>query len=216
MTSTTITHHEVPARTIPSGSRIGTGKRSIMKVCHHCNGSIIRVHRKGFGQYLISVWGIYPFACTKCRNTAFRPQSGQMGAAALVTALALILAGTGAYYGVRAYQGTEHRLRRVLAAQNKASSIPETPVVSRAGAIPGFLTNADVIRLSKARMSSRTLIDLIRRGSHDFQVDPESLVALKDGGTSEQVIMVMVEATIPKPPGTIPPSPDHTRVATTH
>ena len=184
-----------------------------MKVCNYCEGNITRVHRKCFGQYLISVWGIYPYSCKKCQRTTFRPQSGHLRAASLVTVLVLILVGASAYYGMRTYKRTIHRLQRVLAAQNSrpggmVSTTPEKAATHSASALPRFLTNAEIIELCKARISDRALIDLIQRSRHDFQVDAKSLVILKDAGTSDQVIIVMVEAAILKQPGTVPPSPD--------
>ncbi|HEX8098197.1 MAG TPA: hypothetical protein VF507_09180 [Pyrinomonadaceae bacterium] len=62
---------------------------------------------------------------------------------------------------------------------------------TRAGA-EGPLTNASVIKLVRAGFKEKTVIAIIRTRPSQFDLSPESLIDLKRGGVSENIILAML------------------------
>jgi hypothetical protein len=72
---------------------------------------------------------------------------------------------------------------------------------------PAPMTNQDVIKLVKAKISEDLIIAKIKQSKTRFDVSVDGLVALKEAGVSDNVIAVMMDPTAPAaPPPAAPPS----------
>jgi len=56
------------------------------------------------------------------------------------------------------------------------------------------LTNQDIVRMIRAGISQETILVLVRSSPSAFQMDPDSVIALKEQGLSDEVIRAMAEA----------------------
>lgn len=61
-------------------------------------------------------------------------------------------------------------------------------------ATPTEITNSDVINMIKAGIGEHTIILAIQRGSVKFDTSPQTLIALKRAGVSDQVLNAMLSA----------------------
>lgn len=78
-----------------------------------------------------------------------------------------------------------------------AIAIAVLPVIVRAADQP--LTNADVIKLSQAKLAARVIIQAITSASAvSFSLEPNDLIALKTKGVPDEVISAMLDRTTPK------------------
>jgi hypothetical protein len=87
--------------------------------------------------------------------------------------------------------------RDAALAQLEASSRPMHPP----------LTNFDLIRMSQAGLGDEVIIGAVQTRGGQFQLDPDSLIALKSSGVSDRVLQHVQTA------GTAPPLPPTTVVA---
>lgn len=71
----------------------------------------------------------------------------------------------------------------------------QSPATSDGSGSPNHpaLTNDDIVKLVRAKLSDNLVIQTIRRGRPGFNLDADSLVALKQAGVSEKVIAAMIE-----------------------
>src|SRR2546425_10080489 len=60
------------------------------------------------------------------------------------------------------------------------------------------LKNGDIVQLSKAGLSSESIIAKIKRSECKFQTEPADLVELKKQGIGSDVIQAMIECEAPK------------------
>jgi hypothetical protein len=74
---------------------------------------------------------------------------------------------------------------------------------------PAAMTNQDVIKLVKAKISEDLIIAKIKQSKTKFDVSVDGLVALKEGGVSDNVIAVMMDpaASAAPPPRLRPARP---------
>ncbi len=56
------------------------------------------------------------------------------------------------------------------------------------------LTNADVVKLEKAKMADDTIIRAIQHSKTNFDTSPDALIALKNAGVDESVIVAMLDS----------------------
>src|ERR1051325_1960743 len=54
------------------------------------------------------------------------------------------------------------------------------------------LTNADVLKLSEAKVAPEVVIEKIKASACDFDTSPEALRGLKDAGVPDSLLLVMV------------------------
>jgi hypothetical protein len=84
--------------------------------------------------------------------------------------------------------------------QLAAAPIPAAPapgpdtIVTSAPAAPAVFTNEDVVKLLSAAVGDDVVIAKIKSSSCRFQLDTDSIIALKKGGASDRVIAAMIEA----------------------
>jgi hypothetical protein len=71
---------------------------------------------------------------------------------------------------------------------------------SKTAAAPAPMTNQDVIRLVKAKISEDLIIAKIRQSKTKFDVSVDGLVALKEAGVSDNLISVMMNPAAPVAP----------------
>ena len=64
------------------------------------------------------------------------------------------------------------------------------------------LTNPDVVRMTRSKLSDSTVVKAIEVNRTAFDVSANALIALKDAGVSQTVIEAMLSATTPKGTGT--------------
>jgi hypothetical protein len=82
-----------------------------------------------------------------------------------------------------------------------------TTAVSHAQTVAAPLTNADVIRMTSARLGDAVIIGAIEKAPRRaFDLSVDGLIALKQGGVSDGVIVAMQKAAIDKP-AAAPPAP---------
>jgi hypothetical protein len=83
---------------------------------------------------------------------------------------------------------------------------PATPQKSPAAKsfAPAPMSNQDVIRLVKAKVSEDLIAAKIRQSKTRFDVSVDGLVALKEAGVSDNVIAVMMNPTAPAAPPAVP------------
>jgi hypothetical protein len=191
--------------------RVPRGELMPMK-CNECKGRLSRAHRRTPLQYLISVFGVYPYWCNRCGGSCFRAELKQLVAASILVLMTISGISAGAYYGLRSYNRVATRLVRLSNLQQTASA-QGNPATGSALApeqastapfdpsLPAFLKNQDIVELSHAGVTNQSIINLIHKVGHSFEVDPKSLVALKRAGTSEEVILAMVESSLPSHSG---------------
>jgi hypothetical protein len=93
---------------------------------------------------------------------------------------------------------------------------PQTKApVRKPATAPAAMTNQDVIRLVKARLSDDAIISKIRQSKTRFDTSVDALVTLKDAGVSDNLIAVMLNPTAASPAvstanpsaGSAPPAP---------
>ena len=70
---------------------------------------------------------------------------------------------------------------------------PDTVVTSTTGK-PSALTNEDVLKLVTAAIGDDVILAKIKSSPSQFQLDTDSIVALKKAGASDRVIAAMIEA----------------------
>ena len=62
------------------------------------------------------------------------------------------------------------------------------------------MTNQDVVKLVKAKVSEDLIIAKIRQSKTKFDTSVDGLVALKEAGVSDNLIAVMMNPAAPPPP----------------
>ena len=70
---------------------------------------------------------------------------------------------------------------------------PGTVVTSTSGK-PSALSNEDVLKLLTAAIGDDVILAKIKSSPSQFQLDTDSIVALKKAGASDRVIAAMIEA----------------------
>jgi cellobiose-specific phosphotransferase system component IIB len=151
-----------------------------------------RAHRESLADYWLSCFGFYPVICENCRGRMFGLRLRKMALvlSAGIAASALIGAGLGQIHR----RGHERRIER--AAADSSPSAAEYIEASAAAVAPQFaITNADIVELTQAGMTSKLICKLIHSTAHRFQIGPKSLVDLKRAGVSEDVMLAMLEST---------------------
>jgi len=76
----------------------------------------------------------------------------------------------------------------------------------KAGTAPAPLTNQDVIRLVKAKVSDDLIISKIKQSKTKFDTSVDALVALKQAGVSDNLIAVMMNPPAASPPAASTPA----------
>jgi hypothetical protein len=75
------------------------------------------------------------------------------------------------------------------------------------------LKNSDIVELSRAGLSSESIISKIKHSACKFETEPADLIRLKSQGLSSEIIQAMIECESPTPPAAAP-SPTTTEPAT--
>jgi hypothetical protein len=164
--------------------------------CHRCaTGRLARVHRETFADFVVSLFGFYPYACDYCNQRSLRVKYAQFTGAAAICVLVCCLMGAGGFYLHSAYvaRAKERAAAAVFTSQqfNAAESNLFQPV-SNPPAQADILTNQDVIKMVKTGMSSTLINNLIGRMENKFVIDSRALVELKSAHVPENVILNMV------------------------
>jgi hypothetical protein len=90
-----------------------------------------------------------------------------------------------------------------------AKTLPAAPKKSapaKPPAAPAPMTNQDVIKLVKAKISEDLIIAKIKKSKTRFDVSVDGLVALKEAGVSDSLIAVMMDPSAPAAPPPAPPA----------
>jgi hypothetical protein len=110
----------------------------------------------------------------------------------IVCRIALLAALAGAAtFQAGAQQAASSRTAQQSGTPPAASKAP-TPRAAAKPATP-VMTNRDVIRLVKAKISDDIIINKIKHSKTHFDTSTEGLVALKEAGVSDQLISIMVD-----------------------
>jgi hypothetical protein len=161
---------------------------------------MLRCHRTSLLDFLFSCFGLYPYACESCARRSYRPRLEQilLIGAATILCVAAGLVCSGARPGLG------------MVNPELSSRMVQTPFMRDARSeLPiriDVLGNADVMRLVQAHLSGALIIKLIASAPHDFQIDTNSLIALKESGTPDDVIESIILASksapvlTPRPP----------------
>ena len=91
----------------------------------------------------------------------------------------------------------------------QTSTPPKAPAAAQKSpparsAVPAAMTNQDVIRLVKAKISEDVIINKIKTSKTKFDVSVDGLVALKEAGLSDNLISVMMNPAAPVAPPSAP------------
>jgi hypothetical protein len=87
-----------------------------------------------------------------------------------------------------------------------ATPPPQTKAPApKAASAPAPMTNQDVIRLVKAKVSDELIISKIKQSKTKFDTSVDALVALKQAGVSDNLIAVMMNPAQTSPPAAAPP-----------
>jgi hypothetical protein len=164
-----------------------------MKNCQHCNrGEVTRVPRTTLEDFAYSMVGLYPYICKNCNFKCFRSRAKQVAVSVCYGLFVLGILG----FSV-SYTRSKRSVRRPpTAAAVKASLVKAGAHAVTVRADLNILTNQDVMELSKAGMSERSITRLVRTMPRRFDIDTESLVRLKRAGVSEDVILAVVECAL--------------------
>lgn len=142
-------------------------------MCQRCKrGRMHRVHRDRYLDFLLSQTGFDRTVCNHCNRRGLRLKRSR---------LAAFLALASLFFGGMV----------VLAANTSTMHPPFTEALPRRQ-----LTNQDVVDLAHSRMSGEFILDLIARIGTSFQIDSQAIIALRNAGVSEEVIIGMVDSTI--------------------
>ena len=184
-------------------------------MCPSCSvGELIRCRRESLGDFILSCLGIYPYTCKACQRPVYRPRWEQF---LLITCVLVIgVLATGLVGGTLYYR---MRNARVVAAQRAEPPMPQIEIQIPLSAtqargsdplltlrVDQILGNDDIVRLTQAHMGNKTIIKLIERCAHSFDIDPKSLVAMKKAGTPDEIIDAVIESTTNSPLGRQKPS----------
>jgi hypothetical protein len=69
---------------------------------------------------------------------------------------------------------------------------------------PRYLTNADIVTMTKAGISASTIVLSIKQGASKFDTSPDALAQLKKEGVADDVLNAMLIAGVPSPAATPP------------
>ena len=155
-----------------------------MKSCPDCaTGHLYRIRRSSPADFLLSYAGLLPYRCARCgRRTLVADRFW----------LAFLCAGMLATAGATAFVV---RIREVFARRPApASSISVTAPEPAAA-----LGNEEIAAMARADISPEVMRKLIAGQQHRFQIDSQSLIALKNDGVADEVILAIVEATLDRP-----------------
>ena len=185
-----------------------------LRKCPYCGEpDMVRTHRKSLLEHVFSGFALYPYTCRSCDGRSFLPHWSQVRIIACAAVLVLGLLG--------AVITSHHRLERMRhpGAVEPTASNTKAGTLSAEAAAPGsrplpmeedpgpvltvdlssVMTNEDIVRFSRAGMSSRLVIQLIDHRPHRFRLDVRSLLDLKAAGTPEEVIAAMLDASVGTP-----------------
>jgi hypothetical protein len=171
-------------------------------VCSKCRTRELRLQEPSIWDRIIS---FYRYKCTRCGHNqmSFRFDAC-LPAALLIIAIfggaALLWANPPAALSLR---GT--------AAGNNPSVSPQEQAVARARAANGgelssfeqmmlhkskpALDNATVLKLVRARVSEAVIVQLIHTSSADFDLGADSIIAMKQAGVGEPLLLAMINVT---------------------
>jgi hypothetical protein len=161
--------------------------------CKNCEGELRRRSRDTMTAFWMSCLCVYPYRCRRCKRNSSHLNLEQASLFYTVVILGFSLFATGAFW----YRAHHKATARVPAAVAEAQVTMQVPAATVN--LDGVLSNQDVVDLTKAKLGPDVLIQMIRTSPHNFQVDPRSVIQLKQSGTDDQVISAMIEATPPAP-----------------
>lgn len=115
-----------------------------------------------------------------------------------------MLAGAAVLTGQLAQQGTQPAPSGAPSKTPPAAAKKSPP--AKPAAVPAPMTNQDVIKLVKAKVSEDLIIAKIRQSKTKFDTSVDGLVALKEAGVSDSLIAVMMNPAAPAAPSP-PPKP---------
>lgn len=86
-----------------------------------------------------------------------------------------------------------------------AEPVQPPPAAVSKKAEPDVLTNAAVVRLTKAGLSEEVIVSMVNGQPGQYSVGADSIIALKESGVSEKVIAAMLSKTTVTPSQPAPP-----------
>ena len=163
-----------------------------MKNCQHCNrGEVTRVPRATLEDFAYSMVGLYPYICKNCNFKCFRSRAKQVAVSVCYGLFVVGILG----FSV-SYTRSKRSVRRPPTAAAVKASLVKAGAVVTVRADLNILTNQDVIELSKAGMSERSITRLVRTMPRRFDIDTESLSPPSTTGVSEDVDLAVVECAL--------------------
>jgi hypothetical protein len=171
------------------------------QTCRKCEGgSLSRIHRETFFDFIFSGFGSYPFTCTNCHRRSSRTDPVRLAGGICVTILAcgfLIFA----MLDLRSLYKQREQKEKAAQLAAPPGVVQALPFAAKPAPVPdpprsrtGALTNGDIVDMVKGGMSDSFIRNLIHQVENRFIVDSQSLVELKNEHVPESVILSMVEA----------------------
>jgi hypothetical protein len=146
--------------------------------------------------------GIYPRICKKCGHRSHSPKWEHLVLVVLFSVTGAFVVGNSFLY-YRAHHKAKEQPpsepnKIVLQMPEAEGDDSNAALHLRVGEVIG---NDDVIRLVQAHLSSPLIIRLISRSAYSFQIDTQSLIALKKAGTPDDVMGAIIDLTLSSPAG---------------
>jgi len=170
-------------------------------VCKKCvGGTLSRVHRETFLEFVLSCFGSFPFICNNCHRRSNRLKMRLFLGAVTACGIALSFLAVAVFllhgeYVAQAKERKEAELSRQQRARSGDSNFPKVVLqrnVDPAEEPQPALTNQDVVMMVKGGMSSTLVINLINRMDNKFVMDSKTLVELEKAHVPQNVILAMV------------------------
>jgi hypothetical protein len=170
--------------------------------CSKCRTAELRMRKPSIRDRITS---FYRYKCTRCGHTQMRFRfDACLPAALLLTAMlggaALLWANPPALLSFSS-----------AAAGNSSSVSPQDRAVASARAANGgelssfeqmmlrkskpALDNATVLKLVRARVNEAVIVQLIHTSTADYDLGADSIIAMKQAGVSEQLLLAMINVT---------------------
>jgi len=169
-------------------------------ICKKCvGGTLSRVHRETFLEFIFSCFGCFPFICNNChrRTNRLRVRLFLGAVSACCIALSFFAVGVFLLHGEYVAQAKGRKEAEVARRRARSEDHNFPKVVLQLNADPAeesqlCLTNQDVVAMVRGGMSGTLIINLINRMDNKFVMDSRTLVELEKAHVPQNVILAMV------------------------
>lgn len=179
---------------------MGTAHRPPCSYCEH--GELTRAHRRGITDHLFACIGFYPYICRQCGRRCLRPKMEQLLLVACVACVMIACMGSASFIYLARHRKPIHESTPVFSVRfSGLSSAPGTRTEPQGLVIDtrDILRNEDIVKLSRSGIGGRVIAKLISKSPHRFEVDANSLVALKHSKVADEVIGLMIDVSLTGP-----------------